>query len=61
MLCPARKNKDGSPAGPTEFKLNSIRNDANELKEKRKRFWSRSVRLCVEKQVIAERRTKAFC
>ncbi len=27
MLCPARKNKDGSPAEPTEFELNSIRND----------------------------------
>ncbi|HQX51258.1 MAG TPA: hypothetical protein PLR25_15185 [Planctomycetaceae bacterium] len=25
MLCPARKNKDGSPAEPTEFELNAIR------------------------------------
>jgi hypothetical protein len=27
LLCPARKNKDGSPAEPTEFELNQIRND----------------------------------
>ena len=40
MLCPARKNKDGSPAEPTEFELNSIRNDASGLKDKRKRLSS---------------------
>ena len=40
MLCPARKNKDGSPAEPTEFELNSIRNDTNGLKEKRLRLSS---------------------
>ncbi len=40
MLCPARKNKDGSPAEPTEFELNSIGNDASGLKEKRKRLSS---------------------
>jgi len=34
MLCPARKNKDGSPAEPTEFELNSIRSDKKGLKEK---------------------------
>ena len=27
LLCPARKNKDGSPAEPTEFELNQIRNN----------------------------------
>ena len=27
MLCPARKNSDGSPTEPTSFELNSIRND----------------------------------
>jgi hypothetical protein len=27
LLCPARKNKDGSPAEPTEFELNQIRTD----------------------------------
>jgi len=40
LLCPARKNKEGSPAEPTEFELNSIRNDASGLKEKRKRLSS---------------------
>ena len=40
MLCPARKNKDGSPAEPTEFELNSIRNDKSALKEKRVRLSS---------------------
>ena len=28
MLCPARKYHDGRPAEPSEFELNSIRNDA---------------------------------
>ena len=37
-LCPARKTKDGLPAEPTEFELNSIRNDARGLKEKRTRL-----------------------
>ncbi len=40
MLCPARKNKDQSPAEPTEFELNSIRNDESGLKEKRVRLSS---------------------
>ena len=40
MLCPARKKKDGSPAEPTEFELNSIRNDTLGLKEKRVRLSS---------------------
>ena len=40
MLCPARKNKDGSPAEPTEFELNSIRSDKKVLKEKRVRLSS---------------------
>ena len=40
MLCPARKDKDGSPAEPTEFELNSIRNDKTGLKEKRVRLSS---------------------
>ncbi len=39
-LCPARKNKDLSPAEPTEFELNSIRNDATGLKDKRTRLSS---------------------
>ena len=40
MLCPARKNKGGSPAEPTEFELNAIRNDTKGLKEKRVRLSS---------------------
>ena len=40
MLCPARKDKDGHPAEPTEFELNSIRNDKSGLKEKRVRLSS---------------------
>ena len=40
LLCPARKTKEGLPAEPTEFELNSIRNDATGLKEKRVRLWS---------------------
>ena len=40
MLCPARKNKDGSPAEPTEFEVNSIRNDSTGLKDKRTRLSS---------------------
>ncbi len=40
LLCPARKEKDGSPAEPTKFELNSIRNDKTGLKEKRVRLSS---------------------
>lgn len=40
MLCPARKDQDGHPAEPTEFELNSIRNDKSGLKEKRIRLSS---------------------
>ena len=40
LLCPVRKNKDGSPAEPTEFELNQIRNDKKGLKEKRQRLSS---------------------
>ena len=40
LLCPARKNKDGSPAEPTEFELNQIRNNKKGLKEKRQRLSS---------------------
>ena len=37
-LFPQRRNKNGTPAEPTEFELNAIRNDANGLKEKRRRL-----------------------
>ncbi len=37
-LFPQRRLNDGSPAEPTEFELNHIRNDASGLKEKRRRL-----------------------
>ena len=40
LLCPARKTKEGLPADPTEFELNSIRSDTRGLKEKRVRLSS---------------------
>ncbi len=40
MLCPARKNEDGSPAEPTDFELNSVRNDRKGLNDKRARLSS---------------------
>jgi len=40
MLCPARKNKDGRPAEPTEFELNSIGSDTSGMQEKRLRLSS---------------------
>jgi len=38
MLCPRRKNKDGSPKEPTEFELNSIRTDPDRVQEIRSRL-----------------------
>lgn len=37
-LFPQRREKDGSPAEPTESELNHIRNDVSALKEKRRRL-----------------------
>ena len=37
-LFPQRREKDGSPAEPTDSELNHIRNDASGLKEKRRRL-----------------------
>jgi hypothetical protein len=37
-LFPQRRNTDGTPAEPTEFELNAIRNDKSGLKEKRSRL-----------------------
>jgi REP element-mobilizing transposase RayT len=37
-LFPQRRNEIGTPAEPTEFELNAIRNDTNGLKEKRRRL-----------------------
>ena len=38
MLCPIRKNKDGSPKEPRESELNTIRNNASKVKEIRERL-----------------------
>ena len=38
MLCPKRKRDDGLPKTPTEPELNSIRGDADKLKEIRRRL-----------------------
>ncbi|MEI7702141.1 MAG: hypothetical protein WCK86_20260, partial [Planctomycetia bacterium] len=40
MLCPIRKNPDGSPAEPADVELKAIRNDRKGLKEKRRRLSS---------------------
>ena len=40
MLCPVRKNPDGSPAEPAEVEIKTIRNDRKGLKEKRRRLSS---------------------
>jgi hypothetical protein len=40
LLCPARKTNEGLPAEPTEFELNSIRNDKKGLTDKRLRLSS---------------------
>lgn len=40
LLCPVRKNKDGTPAEPSDLELNSIRNDKAGLKDKRVRLSS---------------------
>jgi hypothetical protein len=37
-LFPQRRNENGTPAEPTEFELNAIRNDSSGLKEKRRRL-----------------------
>jgi hypothetical protein len=38
LLCPQRKNKDGSPAEPSECELNSIRHDPDRLAQIRLRL-----------------------
>ena len=40
MLCPARRNPDGSPAEPTELELKELRTNRRELREKRRRLAS---------------------
>ena len=38
MICPLRKDADGSPAEPTEAEINSIRNNPERLNEIRQRL-----------------------
>lgn len=38
QLCPKRKNPDGSAKEPTEFELNSIRNDPDKVRQIRRRL-----------------------
>lgn len=40
QLCPGRKDENGAAAEPSEFEINSIRNDKEQLKEKRQRLSS---------------------
>ena len=40
QLCPARKEKDGTPKEPTEFEINALKGDKEQLKERRKRLGS---------------------
>lgn len=37
-LFPQRRSENGSPSEPTEFELNTLRNDTNGLREKRRRL-----------------------
>ena len=54
MLCPKRKQHDGSPAEPKETEINSIVNDAVKLKQLRSRLSNISwwVRLMCQKLAI---------
>jgi REP element-mobilizing transposase RayT len=55
MICPKKKNKDGSPMEPTEPQLNSIRNDAAKVAEIRSRLSDISWWMRLMCQTIAQR------
>jgi hypothetical protein len=55
MLCPKKKNKDGSPKDPTEPQLNSIRHDATKVAEIRSRLSDISWWMRLTCQSIAQR------
>jgi len=40
QLCPARKDKEGKAKEPTEFEINSLKGDAEQLQERRSRLGS---------------------
>lgn len=58
MLCPKKKNKDGTPVEPTEPHLNSIRNDATKVAEIRSRLSDISWWMRLQCQTIAQRINK---
>ncbi len=55
MICPKKKNKDGSPKEPTEPQLNSIRNDPVQVAEIRSRLSDISWWMRLMCQTIAQR------
>ena len=55
MICPKKKNKDGSPMEPTEPQLNSIRNDPEKVAEIRSRLSDISWWMRLMCQTIAQR------
>lgn len=55
MLCPKKKNKDGSPKAPTEPQLNAIRNNPTKLQEIRSRLSDISWWMRLMCQNIAQR------
>lgn len=59
MLCPERKNDDGSPADPSEEELNLIRFDAVMLAEVRRRLSDISWLMRLVCQQIAQRINRA--
>jgi hypothetical protein len=54
-LCPGRRNKDKTPAKPTELELNAIKGDKEKLKEYRKRLSSVSWFMRFAAEHIAKR------
>jgi len=55
MLCPKKRNQDGSPCLPSEPELNAIRNDESKLKEIRSRLSDVSWWMRLMCQTIAQR------
>jgi hypothetical protein len=55
MLCPKKKNKNGSPKEPTEPQLNSIRNNVSKVKQIRWRLSDISWWMRLTCQTIAQR------
>ncbi|MDA1230579.1 MAG: hypothetical protein O2856_07390 [Planctomycetota bacterium] len=58
MLCPERRDKDGKSEEPSEFELNSIRNDKSKVKNIRSRLSDISWWMRLLSQNIAQRANK---